>query len=344
MPQPPCEARPLTVSFVIPVKNDARRLERCLDAITRNQDATAAADVIVADNGSTDHSRDVATAAGARVLSLPGLRVPELRNRGAQSVTGAVLAFVDADHEIGPTWLASAIDALDEAGVGAVGALYSAPPRGSWVQQMYGALRGRTVGRNDVSWLGSGNLAVRRDAFEAIGGFDASLEACEDVDFCKRLRAAGWRVVGDERLESVHVGDPATLGALFRAERWRGRDNIRVSLRGPLALRDVPSLVIPIVDLAAGAVCVAGVLASPLFGTRSLLPAAASLLAIGGLAALRALRMASSARLRSPLALGRAFLVAVTYDLARAAALLTRAPHHRHAPTDGSAAASAPLR
>src|SRR6266851_10053265 len=156
MPQPPCEARPLTVSFVIPVKNDARRLERCLEAIAQNQAATAGADVIVADNGSTDDSCNVATVAGARVLSLPGLRVSELRNRGAQSATGAILAFVDADHEIVPTWLASAIDALADASVGAVGALYlapsapSAPAEGSWVQQMYGALRGRTVGRHDV--------------------------------------------------------------------------------------------------------------------------------------------------------------------------------------------------
>ena len=343
MPPSPCEARPLTVSFVIPVKNDARRLKRCLNAIAQNEGATAGA-VIVVDNGSTDDSPKVATVAGARVLSLPGLRVSELRNRGAQSASGTVLAFVDADHEIVPTWLASAVDALEDAGVGAVGALYSAPAQGSWVQQMYGALRGRTVGSHDVSWLGSGNLAVRRSAFEAIGGFDASLEACEDVDFCQRLRAAGWRLVGDERLESVHVGDPATLRALFRAERWRGRDNIRVSLRGPLALRDVPSLVIPIVDLAAGALCLVGVLALPVLGIRSLLLAAACLLAIGGLAALRALRMASSARLNSPLALGRAFLVALTYDLARAGALLTRAPHHRRTPTDRSAAASAPLR
>ena len=83
----------------------------------------------------------------------------------------------------------------------------------------------------------SGNLAVKRTAFQAIGGFDAALEACEDVDFCQRLRRAGWRLVGDERLESVHLGDPPTLAALFRAERWRGRDNLRVSLRGPLDAR-----------------------------------------------------------------------------------------------------------
>jgi glycosyltransferase involved in cell wall biosynthesis len=181
MPQRSSEAQRLRVSFIIPVKNDARRLRRCLETIARNRSATFDLDVIVADNGSTDGSREVARVAGAGVLSLPGLRVSELRNRGAASATGTVLAFVDADHEIVPTWVASAIDALEEVGVGAVGALYSAPTHGSWVQGMYGALRGRTVGRHDASWLGSGNLAVGRDAFEAIGGFDASLEACEDV-------------------------------------------------------------------------------------------------------------------------------------------------------------------
>ena len=83
----------------------------------------------------------------------------------------------------------------------------------------------------------------------------------------------------------VQLRDIACVGALFRAERWRGRDNIRVSLRGPLAPGDAPSLVIPLVDAAAVAAILAGVLALPVFGTRMLLPAAAGLVAVSGLAA-----------------------------------------------------------
>ena len=329
------------VSFVIPVKNDARRLRNCLASIRRNQFAPAAVEIIVADNGSTDATPDVARAAGARVFSWPGLRVSELRNRGAAEARGGILAFVDADHEIASGWMTAAVEALSPDRIGAAGALYTAPNPGTWVQRLYGALRGRTRGSSDVLWLGSGNVAVKRSAFEAVGGFDASLEACEDVDFCQRLRAAGWRIVGDERLESVHLGDPPTLAALFRAERWRGRDNLRVSLRGPLTIGDLPSLMIPIIDLLAALTMLVAIALWPVVGAphpdgRSGQPADRRPAFVPAAA-----RIVTRAGRPGPLIVLQAFLVAFTYDIARAAALVTRASHHRRAP-QGPSAAGAP--
>src|SRR5262245_53653351 len=130
------------VSFVIPVRDDAGRLARCLASIASNH---SQAEIIVADNGSRDRSPEVAAQAGARVLPLPGLRVAELRNRAAGAASGDILAFVDADHEIAPTWVRAAIEALAPERAGAAGALYTAPPGGTWVQRLYGALRGRTI-------------------------------------------------------------------------------------------------------------------------------------------------------------------------------------------------------
>jgi len=323
------------VSFVIPVRDDAGRLTRCLASIASNH---SPAEIIVADNGSRDRSPQVAADADAKVLPLPGVRVSELRNRGAAAASGDILAFVDADHEIAPTWVAAAIDALAPDRVGAAGALYTAPPGGTWVQRLYGALRGRTVGQRDVSWLGSGNLAVRRSVFEQVKGFDESLETCEDVDLCQRVRAAGFRIIGDERLESVHLGDPPTLAALFRAERWRGRDNFRVTLRGALTLSDMPSLVIPIVDVFA-LVTIALTLVAALFvGPRALLFAAAAAGVIVLLSLPRMARMLARTRRWGPIALVQTWLVALTYDTARAFALLGRASHHRRVPLDPSAA------
>jgi hypothetical protein len=286
--------------------------------------------VIVADNGSSDDSPGVATGAGARVLSLPGLRVSEMRNQAAASTDAALLAFIDADHEIVPDWIPAAVGALAGADIGAAGALYSSPADGTWVQKMYGVLRGRTTGRSEVAWLGSGNLVVRRSAFQQLGGFDPSLEACEDVDLCQRLRSAGWTIIGDERLGSIHHGDPPTLAALFRAERWRGRDNLRVSLRGPLTLRDIPSVVTPIVTLAALIALVAGVAMALMAASPwAVFIAGAAVVTIAGLAALKAARMAVRANSLSPVFLGQSFVVSLVYDLARAIALVTRAPHHR---------------
>ena len=317
------------VSFVVPVKNDAGRLRSCLEAIWRNRREGLTLEIIVADNGSTDTSVDVAEAAGARVLRLPSIGVSELRNRAAATATGEALAFVDADHVIASSWLPSAAAALSDERVGAAGAVYSAPTDGTWVQHAYGALRGKTIHFGDTAWLGSGNLVVRRTAFEAIHGFDTSLDTCEDVDLCQRLRAAGWRVVSDPGLESVHLGDPPTLGALFRAERWRGRDNLRVSLRGHMALRDLPSVFIPVIDLAAGIVALWALVTVPRSGAAAMVTLTGVAALVLALAATRVLRAFIGGRLGVS-DVPRAFVVSLTWDVARAFALVWPAPHHRH--------------
>ena len=318
------------VSFVIPVLDDAERLGRCLESIRRSEHDAAGLEMIVVDNGCVDGSASVARRAGAKVVALPNARVSELRNRGARLGRGQIVAFVDADHAINPAWVRSAVETLQTPGVGAAGAPYRAPENGTWVQQMYDRLRARHAGRRDVEWLASGNIAVWRTAFEQVGGFDPRLDACEDVDFCQRLRAAGLRVISDDRLESIHFGDPATLRALFRGELWRGRGNVRTSFRRPTTVRLVASALVPLVDLALMAVTLAGLATATRGGLAWSAIAAAG---IGALAALRAVRMLARRGSMTAREVGRALLVAAVYDLARALALVTRARHPRARPT-----------
>jgi glycosyltransferase involved in cell wall biosynthesis len=313
------------LSVIIPVLNDAGCLRRCLASLRANGIPSTRSEVLVVDNGSVDSSQQVARDAGARLLILPGLRVGELRNRGAAASRGQILAFIDADHEIAPTWVEAIELVLSGDGIGGTGAVYVPPADGTWVQLAYGRLRGRPSGQHDAEWLGSGNLAIRREVFEQLRGFDTRLEACEDVDLCQRMRSAGWRLISDERLGSVHHGDPATLAALFRSELWRGRDNLKVSLRH-LTLPGLPSVLIPLVDLLCLALVPIGLLAAPRGGLW---------LTLGGLAVivvLAAARVVRSITVSGPttlLAAGQAVAVGATYDTARALALLFRAPHRR---------------
>ena len=319
----------MTFSIVIPVKNDAARLQRCLASIAANASPSRQVEVIVADNGSTDDTPLVARRAGARVLDLPCLRVSALRNAGARVATGNLIGFIDADHEIGADWVDTATEVLNDPSIGALGALYLSPERGTWVQRTYGHLRGRTCGRHDAAWLASGNLVVRRAAFESAGGFDITLDACEDVEFCQKLRANRWRVVGDERLASVHWGDPSTLRRLFEAERWRGQNNLRVSWRGPLTSASLPSMIAPALTLVALAIGSGGVALAPLYGRQALAVGAYAFSLVAAISGLRAGRMMVRARPRRPLDVLQALAVTFVYDTARAAALVTRASHHR---------------
>jgi GT2 family glycosyltransferase len=317
---------PTRISFVVPVRNDAIRLGVCLRSITAARPSAEDAELIVIDNGSSDGSADVARGFGARVAVIEHLPVSELRNRGAGLATADVIAFVDADNEIAPGWIDAALENLRDPHVGATGALYEPPRPGTWVQQGYGLLRGLTRTRAETGWLGSGNLAVSRRAFGAVNGFNGALEACEDVDLCQRLRAAGFALLGDPRLGSVHHGDPRTLGALFRGELWRGRNNLRVSFRRPIDWASVPSALVPVADAV-----LLGIAAIGLVGWAGswrglvLTIGPMFLIALGALG--RLLRAARTQPVRTPIALLQGFVVVLVYDLARALALVTRTPH-----------------
>jgi glycosyltransferase involved in cell wall biosynthesis len=314
------------VSFVIPVRNDAERLRRCLTSITRNDYPRDLIEILVVENESTDESARTAREHGAIVMRCPSTSVAELRNRGARAALGSIIAFADSDHEIDRSWVRTAVAVLASPAVAATGAPYLPDPECNWVQRQYDGLRSRTDGREEVTWLGSGNFAVKRSAFDRIGGFNASLTACEDVDLCNRLRLAGHRIVADPALRSVHYGDPKTLKALFFGELWRGRDNLRVTLSGPRTFRHLRSAIVPIADLMAlAAGTVALLLGYPLIaiacGLAVLVPAALR----AGVMVRNRLRSATPEN--SVRRAAQAMAVALVFDVARALAILARGSH-----------------
>lgn len=311
--------RPL-VSFIIPVRNDVLRLQRCLASIARNDYPRELIEIIVVDNDSTDGSAVAARQYGAIVVKSSGDSVAAHRNRGARAALGGILAFADSDHEIDPRWISSAVEVLSDAHVAAAGAPYETQPSPNWVQQHYDGLRARSDRREDVAWLGSGNLAVNRSVFTQIGGFNTSLIACEDVDLCNRITAAGYRIVADPRLRSIHFGDPRTLKALFFGELWRGRNNLSVTLNGPRTFRHLRSALIPIADLMCLMASVLAIATGHL--VVALLFVAAALLPAG----VRAARMLKKRR-RDAVTAAQALAVAVVFDLARALAPLARGTH-----------------
>jgi len=319
--------RPL-VSFVIPVRNDAQRLRRCLTSIVANDYPRALIELIVVDNDSTDGSGRAARDYGAIVLRASGDCVAELRNRGARAALGSLIAFVDADHEIDRHWITAAVAVLSSPEVAATGCAYLTDPKANWVQQQYDGLRVRPERREEVAWIGSGNFAVKRQAFERVGGFNTTLTACEDVDLCNRLRQAGHRIVADPALRSVHFGDPRTLKALFLGELWRGRDNLKVTFSGPRTFRHLRSAVLPVADLVILAAAIISLLTGhPLVALAgvavALLPAAAKAVIM----IRRRWKAGAPGFGHASRGAAQALAVAVVFDLARAFALLARGSH-----------------
>lgn len=312
------------VSVVVPVRNGSRTLGQCLESIRASAFPSDGMQIIVSDNESTDDSVAVAAACGARVITCAARGVAAVRNAGARQAQGEVLVFIDADHTVGPHWIGHAVAILDEHPlIAAVGAPCSAPENGTWVQRIIDANRTPPLGLECVAWLGAGALAVRRTVFFRAGGFDESLEACEDVALCKSLRRIGATLAAENGLRTIHYGDPATLTALFLGELWRGRDNLRVSLRPPIALGELKGLVLTAAMLLSMGVGVVLLLSARWVGWDVAL-AAWSVVALVPIP-----RTARIVRRLSVKWLAKAYMVSLVYECARALALIVKVRHHR---------------
>jgi rSAM/selenodomain-associated transferase 2 len=176
-----------TLSIVVPVLNEAQRIDGQLRRLTALPGVT---DVVVADGGSTDGTAARALAVpGVRVVTAPRGRGPQM-NAGARAALGDVIWFVHADVVVPDDGPALIADTLRDPAVVA-GAFHVRtgpdgmtgwPSRLLWIADL----------RSRYSRLPYGDQAlfVRREVFEAIGGF-AAVPLFEDLDLSRRLRRAG---------------------------------------------------------------------------------------------------------------------------------------------------------
>jgi glycosyltransferase involved in cell wall biosynthesis len=185
------------ISVVVPVLNEARRIEGCLDALAAQRDAPAF-EVIVVDNGSHDATRELARdhAIGAR-LAIEGARGPyAARNAGMSLARSEIIAFTDGDCLPRPGWLAAGVKALDDGADLAGGRIVQMPSERPTVWERYDRA---TYLRQDRfidydGFAATANLFVRTNVVRDVGGFVPQLTASGDQEFCRRATAAGYRL------------------------------------------------------------------------------------------------------------------------------------------------------
>lgn len=181
------------ISVVVPARNAGTVLGGQLAALCA-QSYEGDWEVIVADNGSTDNTAELALAWGRwlpalRVVPVPETRGPgAARNAGARCAEGDFLVFCDADDHVTPGWLAAHEKALAGADVVA-GAIDITTLSGSPEQI-------RFFDTEMFEFLPAGlgaNLGARREVFLELGGFDESMRVGEDIDLYWRFQLAGFR-------------------------------------------------------------------------------------------------------------------------------------------------------
>jgi GT2 family glycosyltransferase len=220
------------VTIIIPTRDRLPLLERCVESVF-TKTRYPHFELIIVDNQSEDprtahYLHELASRRGVRVLRYDApFNFSAINNLGASHARGEVLALINNDIEvISPDWLEELVSQAWRPEIGAVGAMlyypddtiqhagvilglgstgiaahpYSRRPRGHAGQM------GRALLTQDVSAVTGACLVLRREVFEAVGGFDeAHLPiAYNDVDLCLRIRARGYRILWTPHAELYH--------------------------------------------------------------------------------------------------------------------------------------------
>jgi glycosyltransferase involved in cell wall biosynthesis len=184
------------LSFVVPAYNEERYLAATLAAIHAGARALGVDyEIVVADDGSTDATAQVAQAGGARVVPVAHRQIARTRNSGARRALGERLVFVDADTHVSEPLLRAAIASLDAGAVGGGARVAFAAEAPPWAHRM---LRLTIASMTLFRWAAGCFFFVRRDAFEAVGGFDERHFAGEEIMLSMALKRQGRFVILDE--------------------------------------------------------------------------------------------------------------------------------------------------
>ena len=218
------------VSFVVPAWNEERWLPGALAAIRDAASALALEhEIVVADDGSTDRTAELARAAGATVVPVLHRQIAATRNAGARASRGQVLLFVDADTIVHPGVVRAALAAVDRGAVGGGCGFRFDGDVPLWTRPM---LRFMVFAFRRARLAAGCFFFARRIDFEAVGGFDETLYAGEELALARELKRRGPFVVLREQVET----SARKLRSYGGARHFR--DFLRLAWKGEKALRN----------------------------------------------------------------------------------------------------------
>jgi GT2 family glycosyltransferase len=201
------------LSVIVPAFNEERWLPHVLESIERSAEGIGPVEIVVVDNASTDGTAAVATGAGAKVVREPTKNLAAVRNAGAREAEAPLLMWVDADTPLPPGALAAVLRATSDPAC--LGGAFDAVHRARRPLVRAYLRMWRAIGRLTRMAQGAAQFA-RREAFEAVGGYDERLFMGEDVDFWWRLRRHARRTGGRVEL----IDEPPVLPSPRRFDQW----------------------------------------------------------------------------------------------------------------------------
>ena len=181
------------LSIVIPARNEEFELGATLDSVRVAAEALSQPwECIVVNDGSTDRTADIGREKGMRVVDVELHNIGAVRNAGAAAALGERHIFLDADTRIPPETLRAAWQAMEHGAVGG----------GGWVRfdQLKGSLKIPVAlfawfWLRLCRWAAGCFIFCKKEAFEAVGGFDETYFASEERFISQALKRVGRFVI-----------------------------------------------------------------------------------------------------------------------------------------------------
>jgi succinoglycan biosynthesis protein ExoA len=265
-PRPP-------VTVLIPCRNEERTIEQVLDALRAQTYPAERTEVIVADGGSTDGTREKIRSYAQshpgwalRCVDNPGRSAPAGLNAGLREAGGEIILRMDAHAVPDPDYIERCMETLERTGCDGAGGVILIQPGGKGViARAIAAAVASPFATGGVRYRAGGEAgevdtvpyaAFRRGVFRRVGFFNERVPVNEDYEFNYRVRAAGGRIWFSPEIRSRYIAR-GNLGALLRQYFFYGHQKAVMLSFHPKSIRLrqlIPALFAPsLVVLAAGA-------------------------------------------------------------------------------------------
>lgn len=211
------------VTLVIPGRNCASTLERCLDSVVPLKESGQLREIIFVNDGSTDETAEIAARYPVQVIQGAGQGPGAARNLGWKSAESDLIWFIDSDCVAEPDALEILIPRMKEPEIAGVGGSYANLFPDSMVASLIHeeiVARHRRM-KSEVDFLATFNVLYRRRALEETGGFNEELKLAQDAELAYRMRAAGHRM-GFEIESCVGHHHPRNFWRYLRTQARQG--------------------------------------------------------------------------------------------------------------------------
>lgn len=212
------------ISVIVCSYNGERTIRDCLEGLLRLEYPNL--EIIVVNDGSTDRTELIAREYPFRIISTKNGGLSNARNVGLEAATGEIVAYIDDDAWPDAHWLLYLADSFLTTTHVAVGGPNIPPPRDSALAHCVANAPGGPVhvllSDREAEHIPGCNMAFRKAALQAIGGFDGRFRtAGDDVDVCWRLQERG-ETLGFNAAAVVWHRRRASIRAYWRQQTGYG--------------------------------------------------------------------------------------------------------------------------